>query len=85
MLRSGNLCSFPLSLSRVWGRDWKGWREDARVSGSLCFTASSQCSAEGGGSGTGTEAWVVSPMAPSCLKSSWGWAWSWAGLPTVRS
>lgn len=61
MSRAGNLCSFPLSLSRVWGRGWKGWREDARVSGSLCFATSSQSSAEGGGSGTSTEAWVVSP------------------------
>ena len=35
--RSWNLCSFPLSLSHVLGRDWKGRGEDAHVSGSLCL------------------------------------------------
>ena len=62
MLWSGNLCSFPLSLSRVWGQVLEGG-ERIHVSASLLCLLQPQ---QKGGSSTDQKVGGVSGGAPLC-------------------
>lgn len=68
--QSGNLCSFPLSLSHVWAGIWKRVERGCTCRRVTVFTATSQCSAKRRCPGTGSEAWVVPPVALPWCKST---------------